>query len=249
MSLPISNQDPDSRVALVTGGSRGIGLAMVNAFRTAGWRVAACAREAENLKDNPADLKFSCDVASATHVKAGIALVIQQLGRLDAVINNAGIAGSNDLDTNASDELWRSIIDTNLHGTYHVSKYSLPHLPRDGTGRIINIASVLALKGVPDQTAYCAAKHGVLGFTRALAHHTAPHRITVNAICPGWVRTEMAAGRMAELNLTEKQLEEGVPLRRFIEPAEVAELALYLASAAASGITGQALTIDGGSLA
>jgi NAD(P)-dependent dehydrogenase (short-subunit alcohol dehydrogenase family) len=107
----------------------------------------------------------------------------------------------------------------------------------------------LALRGVPDQTAYCAAKHGLLGFTRALALHAAPRRITVNAICPGWVRTEMALARMQELGWSEDRLQSSVPLQRWIQPEEVAALALYLASEAAAGITGQALTVDGGALA
>jgi NAD(P)-dependent dehydrogenase (short-subunit alcohol dehydrogenase family) len=119
----------------------------------------------------------------------------------------------------------------------------------DGTGRIVNVGSVLSLQGVPDQIAYCAAKHGVLGLTRSLAHLVAPRRITVNCICPGWTRTEMAEGRMKELGWTREQLEASVPIGRFIEPEEVAELALYLLSDAASGITGQALTIDGGARA
>jgi NAD(P)-dependent dehydrogenase (short-subunit alcohol dehydrogenase family) len=173
---------------------------------------------------------------------------VRRLGRLDALICNAGLAGSNSLDPDASDELWHRILDVNLHGTYHFCKHAAPHLP-DRTGRIINVASVLALKGVPDQTAYCAAKHGVLGFTRALALALAPRGITVNAICPGWTRTEMARERMRELGLTEEALKAGVPLGRMIEPAEVAELALYLASPRAGGITGQALTLDGGALA
>ena len=97
------------------------------------------------------------------------------------------------------DSLWHAIIASNLHGTYHCCKAALPKLP-DGSGRIVNIASVLGLRGVPDQTAYCAAKHGVVGFTRALALSLAPRGITVNALCPGWVDTDMAAARYAELN-------------------------------------------------
>jgi NAD(P)-dependent dehydrogenase (short-subunit alcohol dehydrogenase family) len=232
---------------MITGASRGIGEALVEGFKGRGFRVAACARG--EISTPHADLAFPCDVSRPDQVRAGVAHVVERFGRIDALINNAGKAGTNSLSPEDSDDLWHEIIDVNLNGTYYFTKHVLPHLPSDGTGRIINIASVLALKGVPDQTAYCAAKHGVLGFTRALSHHVAPRRITVNAICPGWVRTEMARGRMKELGMTEASLEAGVPLNRFIEPREVAELALYLASDAGAGITGQALTMDGGFLA
>jgi NAD(P)-dependent dehydrogenase (short-subunit alcohol dehydrogenase family) len=130
----------------------------------------------------------------------------------------------------------------------YFAKYALPHLP-DGSGRIVNVGSVLSLRGVPDQVAYSAAKHGVLGLTRALAHLAAPRRITVNCLCPGWTRTEMAEGRMDELGLSAEQIAASVPIGRIVEPDEVASLALYLLSDAAAAITGQALLVDGGSLA
>jgi NAD(P)-dependent dehydrogenase (short-subunit alcohol dehydrogenase family) len=237
-----------SRVALVTGGSRGIGAAMVHKLQAAGFRVATCARSLESLRESPAEHRFACDVTDVAQVKAGLRGILERLGQLDAVINNAGLAGTNPMDAESDDDLWHRIIATNLHGAYYVSKYSLPSLP-DGAGRIVNVGSVLSLRGVPDQTAYCAAKHGVLGLTRSLAHLAAPRRITVNCICPGWTRTEMAEGRREDLGWTREQLEAGVPIGRFIEPEEVAELALYLLSDAAAGITGQALTIDGGALA
>jgi NAD(P)-dependent dehydrogenase (short-subunit alcohol dehydrogenase family) len=241
--------DPNSKkVALITGGSRGIGNALVKRFKEEGWFVAACATEEKNLKDSPADFKFKCDVTSAIEVKQGVKQVIENLGRIDILINNAGLSGSNSLDADASDDVWHQILNTNLNGTYYMCKQVSPHLP-DGTGRVINIASVLALKGVPDATAYCAAKHGVLGFTRGLAHALAPRKITVNAVCPGWTRTEMAMGRMQEIGISEKDFKTWVPLGRFIEPEEVADFVFYLSTSKASAmITGQALTIDGGTL-
>lgn len=236
------------KVVLITGGSRGIGKSLVDHFHDQGWHVATCSTSEAGLKDSRADFKFQCDVGQRQQVLTGIDQVLKNLGRIDALINNAGLSGSNSLNPEDSDDLWHRMMDVNLNGTYYLCKYVAPHLP-DHTGRVINIASVLALKGVPDATAYCAAKHGVLGFTRAFAQALAPRRITVNAICPGWVRTEMAAGRMAEIGFTEETLKISVPLGRFIEPSEVADFAYYLInSPGASMITGQALTLDGGTL-
>lgn len=240
--------NPTSRVLFVTGASRGIGKAIVEKFRQENWQVAACATTPESAALCNADLNLVCDVADADQVRKAIAKTMQTFNRIDAVINNAGIAGTNSLQPQDDDALWHAIIDVNLHGTYYVSKYALPYLP-DHTGRIINISSVLGLKGVPDQTAYCAAKHGVVGFTKALAHFVAKRHITVNAICPSWTRTDMAKQRMRELNATEADLAAGMPLGQIIEPQEIAELAFYLTTKAAQNLSGQTLTIDGGTLA
>jgi len=232
---------------LVTGGSRGIGLAIVDRFKAAGWRVAACARALDHLSESPADFKFACDVADPEAVCDCIAAVTREFGAIDALVNSAGLAGSNPLDAESDDTLWHRVIDVNLNGTYYFTKYAFPHIP-DG-GRIINMGSLLSHKGVADQTAYSAAKHAVLGFTRAFAHHAATRGVTVNAVCPGWVRTDMARGRWDELHIDEGKAASGVPLGRVVEPAEVASLVHFLASDEAGAITGQAFNIDGGTLA
>lgn len=244
----MKNSQNQNQVALITGGSRGIGKALVERFKHEGYSVITCATALEHLSDSPADLKVACQVQNITQVKNLIQQGVSRFGKIDVLVNNAGFAGGNSLETSESDELWHQIIDVNLNGMYYLCKYAAPHIA-DHTGRIINIASVLALKGVPDQTAYCAAKHGVLGFTKAFALHLAPRKITVNAVCPGWVRTDMAQGRMKELGLTEEVLQRSVPLARMIEPSEIADFVYHLSSSAASQmITGQALTIDGGAL-
>jgi NAD(P)-dependent dehydrogenase (short-subunit alcohol dehydrogenase family) len=233
--------------ALVTGGSRGIGAAIVERFKNAGWRVATCARALDHLAGSPADFRFACDVADAAAVREGVAAVAGEFGAIDALVNNAGIAESNPLDPESDDSIWHRVIDVNLNGAYYFSKYAFPHIP-DG-GRIINMGSVLSHIGVAEQTAYSAAKHAVLGFTRAFAHHAAKRDITVNAVCPGWVRTDMARDRWEELGIDETKATSRVPIRRVIEPAEVAAFVCFLASDEAGAITGQALTIDGGMLA
>jgi NAD(P)-dependent dehydrogenase (short-subunit alcohol dehydrogenase family) len=238
----------EKKVVLITGGSRGIGKALVDLFKERHWNVATCATSPQRLEKSSADLKFVCDVAESKEVRNGINAVLEKFGRLDALINNAGLSGSNSLDPNSSDDSWHRIINVNLNGSYFMSKYAAPHLP-DKTGRIVNIASVLALKGVPDATAYCSAKHAVLGLTRSFAQYLAPRKITVNAVCPGWVRTEMAESRMQEIGFNEQTLQTYVPLGRFIEPSEIADFVYYLVTSPGSAmITGQALTIDGGTL-
>ncbi len=224
--------------AVVTGGTRGIGRAVADRLASEGWDVVVLAR---HVVASPHQVVV-CDVADAVAVRAAFA----GLQRVDALVNCAGIAGANTLD--GDDGLWHAIIDSNLHGTYHCCKAALALLP-DATGRIVNIASVLGLRGVPDQTAYCAAKHAVVGFTRALALALAPRGITVNALCPGWVETDMATQRYAELGITPEQAAAGVPTGRVASPHEVADAVVWLLRPEARGITGHALPIDGGGLA
>jgi len=226
------------RRAVVTGGTRGIGRATADRLRDEGWEVLVLARHPAETPHRFA----ACDVADAGAVRT----VFGRLDRVDALVNCAGIAGANRL--NGEDALWHAIIGSNLHGTYHCCKAALPLLP-DGSGRIVNIASVLGLRGVPDQTAYCAAKHGVVGFTRALALALAPRGITVNALCPGWVDTEMAAQRYRDLGMTPEQAAAGVPTGRVAAPEEVADAVIWLLRPESRGITGHALPIDGGGLA
>jgi NAD(P)-dependent dehydrogenase (short-subunit alcohol dehydrogenase family) len=231
------------KIAVVTGATRGIGRAIADRLTAEGYWVVGTARHAPS----DADHEFiPCDVADPASVKALFEHVKARHGRVDALINNAGTAGPNALD--GDDALWHSIIGSNLHGTYHCCKAALPLLS-DGTGRIVNMASVLGLRGVPDQTAYCAAKHAVVGFTRSLALALAPRGITVNAICPGWVDTPMAHARYHDLGITPEQAAAGVPTGRVATPAEIADAVVWLLRPDSRGITGHALPIEGGGLA
>jgi NAD(P)-dependent dehydrogenase (short-subunit alcohol dehydrogenase family) len=224
--------------AVVTGGTRGIGRAIADRLATEGWAVLTLARHAADS----AHRFTACDVADSAAVQKAFGTI----SRVDALINCAGIAGANRLD--ADDTLWHAIINSNLHGTYHCCKAALPKLPNN-TGRIVNIASVLGLRGVPDQTAYCAAKHAVVGLTRSLALALAPRGITVNALCPGWVDTDMAQQRCTELNITPEQAAAGVPTGRIASPAEIADATIWLLRPESRNITGHALPIEGGGLA
>lgn len=232
-------------VVLVTGGSRGIGAAIVARFKEEGWKVAACATRPDAFSADEVDLALKCDVGRESEVRAAIAETVKRLGGLDVVVNNAGVSGVNEVSSASDNEAWSRILEVNLNGTYFVCKHATEHLP-DKTGRIINIASVLGLIGVPDASAYCSAKHAVMGFTKSLALKLAGRGITVNAICPGWVRTDMANDRWREMGVTEAQIARRLPLGRVVLPEEVAALAYFLVSPLAGAITGQGLAIDSG---
>ncbi len=232
---------PTTRLAVVTGGTRGIGLAIARRLVSDGFAVVAAARHPAD--DLPWGLTYApLDVTDRAMVDA----LFVGLPRLDLLVNNAGLAGTQDNDD--SDALWHAILATNLTGAWLCARAALARLP-DRTGRIINIASVLGLRGVPDQPAYVAAKHGLIGLTRSLAMRAAPRGITVNAICPGWVDTDMAAQRYAEIGITAEQAAAGVPTGRIASPWEVADTVAFLARAGAGSITGQAIVVDGGSTA
>jgi ketoreductase len=248
------------KVALVTGASRGIGRAIAEAYLEEGAKVALCARtlrqleslsEAWNRKERRA-LALECDVTSKDQVDRAVEELEKTWGKLHIIVNNAGISGRTPLD-GESDDLWHRILATNLNGSYYVTRRAL-ELMSSGDGRIVNLSSVLGRFGVPGYAAYCTSKHGILGFTRALALELAPRGITVNAVCPGWVQTDMADQGIREsaeaLGLSPEEFREqavaGVPLRRFIDPAEIAKLILYLTSDDASAITGQTYNICGG---
>lgn len=252
-------RDLTGKLALITGGGRGIGKAIALMFARHGARVIVSSRDRNTLEKTAVELKstgaealaLEVDLTRPDSVKALAARVESGFGRLDILVNNSGVSGMTPIRA-GNDDLWFEIIDTNLNGMYLATRCLVPLMP-DG-GRIINIASVLGKFGVPGYSAYCASKHGVIGFTRALSAELAPQKITVNAICPGWVDTEMARVGITQIAAHTGMSEEEfraeamsrVPLGRFVETDEVAALALYLASSESSAMTGQALNICGG---
>jgi ketoreductase len=249
------------KVAIVTGGATGIGKAIAAALAGGGARVAIASRNcahleaaANELKGNAlAVLPVSMNVRSKPDVERAVGEITAQWGAIHILVNNAGVSGLSRID-DPDDSLWYDIIDTNLNGMYLVTKAVLQHMPDHQGGRVINISSVLGKFGVPGYVAYCATKHGMIGFTRSLALEVVGRGITVNTICPGWVDTAMATQGIKEtaavLGITPEQFRAqavaAVPIQRFIDAQEVAELVCYVASELARGITGQALNICGG---
>jgi ketoreductase len=249
----------DNKVALVTGGATGIGKAIAIELGKNGARVAIASRSlnrvisaAEELRTaGVSALGVQMDVRKRQDVEAGIAAVVSEWGALHILVNNAGISGLS-LITDADDSKWFDIVNTNLNGLYLVTKAALRQMA-NRAGRVINISSVLGKFGVPGYTAYCATKHGMIGFSRALALEVVDRGITVNTICPGWVETEMATSGINESaalqGITPEEFKAqaiaAVPIKRFLRAEEVAGLVAYIASEAAAGITGQAINICG----
>lgn len=251
----------NDKIALITGGGTGIGKAIAEELAKNGAKVALASRNENHVERAAAQLRASglavlalpMNVRRKQEIERAVEQIVSEWGALHILVNNAGISGLSMID-DAEDNKWYDILDTNLNGMYLVTKAVVKHMPDHAGGRIINISSVLGKFGVPGYTAYCTTKHGMIGFTRALALEVVGRGITVNAICPGWVETEMASMGINETaalqGITPEQFKAqavaAVPIKRFLEADEVANLVCYVASEQAGGITGQAINICGG---
>lgn len=251
------------RHALVTGAGSGIGAAIVRALGSEGARITLAGRRREPLEQLALEIGSEnsfvadgFDVTDRAAIDAGLAEARKTFGPVDILINNAGEAPSAPFEKTTAD-LWSQIINVDLNGVFNVTQAVLPDLKAHGEGaRIINLASTAGLKGYAYVSAYCAAKHGVIGLTRALALELAKKGITANAVCPGFTDTPIISRSIAEIVAKTGRSEEEAlseftrsnPQGRLVKPEEVADAVIWLASPGASSITGQSIVVAGGEI-
>ena len=246
-----ANQLLEDRVAIVTGGSRGIGKAIALELAKRGASIVvnyhSSAQKAEDIvaqivKDGGKASAFQADISNYEQAQSLVKSTVEEYGKLDILVNNAGIT-KDTLIMMMSEEDWDSVQDTNLKGTFNCSKAAVRHMMRKRFGRVINITSVSGQMGNAGQTNYSASKAGQIGFTKALAREVAGRNITVNAIAAGYVETEIWDGVSED---AKEGFLEMIPLGRRGEPEEIAYAVAFLASDQAAYITGQVLAVDGG---
>jgi 3-oxoacyl-[acyl-carrier protein] reductase len=240
----------DNQIAVITGAGRGIGRAIALKFAAAGADVACVSRTAENSEKVAREVRatgrkawaYAVDVADAGAVTGAADRILSEAGRVDILVNNAGVTRDGLL-MRMSEADWDTVLDTNLKGAFLFTKAFSRALLKQRSGRIINISSVVGLIGNAGQANYAASKAALIGFTKSAARELASRGITVNAIAPGFIETDMTAGLNEPVRA---QLLERIPLGSFGRVEDIAEAALFLAGAGARYVTGQVLTVDGG---
>jgi acetoacetyl-CoA reductase len=235
-----------ARVALVTGGTRGIGAAIAKALKAAGYKVAANYagndEAANKFKAETGIAVFKWDVSSFEACGAGIKQVEAALGPVEVLVNNAGITRDATLHR-MTPEQWNAVINTNLNSLFNMCRPLIEGMRGRKFGRIVNISSINGQKGQIGQTNYSAAKAGEIGFTKALAQENAKLGVTVNAICPGYINTEMV--QAVPKDVLEKNILPQIPVGRLGEPEDIARCVVFLAADDAGFITGSTMTVNG----
>ena len=238
------------RIAFITGASRGIGKACAHALAKTGARVVLAARNLEKLEETAAEVRaggaetlvIELDLASYPSIKDAFAKAVKEFGRIDILVNNAGIT-KDGLAVRMKQEDWDAVLQTNLSGSFFAIQQVLQGMMRERWGRIINITSVVGESGNAGQANYCASKAGLIGLTKSLALEMGSRGITVNAVAPGFVETDMTGVLSQELK---DKLLTGIPLKRFGRTEDIAAAVRFLASEEAGYITGQVLGVNGG---
>ncbi|MCY3831882.1 MAG: glucose 1-dehydrogenase [Chloroflexi bacterium] len=243
----------EGKVALVTGAGRGIGRASALALARAG--AALCVSDIDGAEETARQIidaggkaiSMTCDVTKAADVSAMVAATVEAFGKLDAAVNNAGIAGSFDQRLHeADDAMFERVLAVNLRGVWRCMKAELAEMLERGGGSIVNIASVAGLIGAPKAAAYTASKHAVVGITKSAALEYAKLGIRVNAVCPAYTDTDMARSAVQGNPLMAQIMERAIPMGRLGQPEEIAEAVVWLCSDASSFVTGHPLVLDGG---
>jgi 3-oxoacyl-[acyl-carrier protein] reductase len=240
----------ENQIAVVTGAGRGIGRAIVLKYAQAGANVVCVSRTQENSEKVAGEVTalgrkawaLAVDVSDGTAVKAAAEKIIADCGKVDILVNNAGVTRDGLL-MRMSDADWDTVLDTNLKGAFHFTRELFRFFAKQRAGRIINISSVIGLIGNPGQCNYAASKAGLIGFTQSVARELASRGVTVNAIAPGFIETDMTSELNDELK---GHILKAIPMGKFGAAEDIAEAALFLAGAGARYITGQVLTVDGG---